>query len=96
MMSFFDIIFSLWTIFIIVILYILYKWSVANNDHFHKKGIPFQRPIPLLGNSAGVLLHKKSIYDAILFSYNEYKGKRYAVFNLLKKKTIGIIIKYPL
>ncbi|KAH8277638.1 hypothetical protein KR018_002528 [Drosophila ironensis] len=34
----------------IVLLVVFYKWSVAKYDVFRKRGVPFEKPKPLLGN----------------------------------------------
>lgn len=45
---------------IIGLLFWLYKWATANNDEFVKRGLPFEKPVPLFGNNFDIILNKKS------------------------------------
>ena len=55
--------------------YLFYRWAVANNDYFEKRGIPYSKPTFLFGNFAKVVFRRKSLFDAFVDLYNEYDAK---------------------
>lgn len=75
-MSFFSILFSQWTLYAGVILYMLYKWSMRPYSFFQEKGIPFKKPWPVFGNFGGMSLRQETLHDMILNNYNEFKNNR--------------------
>lgn len=62
-------------IFIIAI-YLLYKWSTATFDYFEKKGVPYNKPWPLVGSRLGLFLRNSTAVDFIQLIYNEFKDEK--------------------
>lgn len=56
--------------------YLIYKWSISTFDYFEKQGIPFRKPIPLLGTSSNMVTRKKAITDSLTEFYNEFKHEK--------------------
>ncbi|EDW74167.1 uncharacterized protein Dwil_GK21528 [Drosophila willistoni] len=44
---------------------IFYKWATATFDEFEKKGLPYEKPYPLVGNNLSVVLGKSSFQKLI-------------------------------
>lgn len=64
----------LWIVLLLV--YLLYKWSTSNHDYFAKRGVPFEKPLPLVGNCLNMLLQRESIIDSQHRCYNNFKGSK--------------------
>ncbi|XP_053965013.1 probable cytochrome P450 9h1 isoform X1 [Anastrepha ludens] len=67
-----------------LVLFLLYKWSVSKYHILHDRGIPHDKPIPLLGNlGLDVLLGKSSFMKFIINRYQTYKtSKVYGVYSM--------------
>lgn len=62
---------------VIVVLCSLYKWLTRNHDFFLKKGIPYDKPLPLVGNLLGLVLQKEAFVDILQRSYVKHKKSKY-------------------
>lgn len=56
--------------------YAVYKWLTSNDDYFLKKGIPYEKPLPIFGNFLGFMLQKETFIDVIQRSYDKYKKSK--------------------
>lgn len=61
---------------IVVILFIVYKWSISTHDFFEKKGIDFIKPQPLFGNLKDILMKKTDFLTFSKSLYNHYTDKK--------------------
>jgi hypothetical protein len=57
-----------------VLVWLLYKWSTSGFDYFEKLGIPFEKPLPLVGNLLDLVLQKRSSLDIYRSSYEKFKN----------------------
>lgn len=57
-------------------LYLFYKWTVSTFDYFEKQGIPFRKPVPLLGTNSNIITRKKPFTEALTESYNEFRYEK--------------------
>lgn len=46
----------------VLALYLIYKWATSTYDYFEKQGIPFRKPVPLLGTNSKYYHKKNSIH----------------------------------
>lgn len=65
----------LWILVILAII-LIYKWGISTFDYFEKKGIPYNKPIFLVGSRLGMILKQGSIVDFISKIYNEFKNEK--------------------
>ncbi|XP_037032229.1 cytochrome P450 9e2-like [Bradysia coprophila] len=71
---------------VLVLLYLLYKWSTASHDYFRKRGIQFEEPLPLAGNLLNMVLGRESIVDITKRSYYNFEGSKiFGFFNFNQK-----------
>lgn len=56
--------------------YLFYKWTVANNDYFEKRGVAFIKPLFLLGSYSNMFVNKMCLSDVVLKWYNEVKDEK--------------------
>lgn len=68
--------YSPWAILAVAAGYILYTCIMAPYDHFAKRGVVFQKPWPVLGTMGTMILRQESMFDMVVNSYNQFKGKR--------------------
>ena len=61
----------------LTILFALYFYYTSTFDFFEKKGIPFKKPVILLGNLGPRLKGTQSFHEFQLEAYNNFKGNRY-------------------
>lgn len=66
--------------FLIILLVIalsvaIFKWVTKNNDFFAKRGIPYLKPLFLIGSS-GQFLGKKSPQQSIIDHYNQFPDSK--------------------
>lgn len=59
-------------IIVILIAFLIYKWGTKDYDYFKKKGIPFPKPLFLIGNSGGSIMRKYSMPEYFLSLYKEF------------------------
>ena len=56
--------------------YLFYKWATANNDYFKEKGIPFVKPVFLLGSNSNIFFSKMSMPDLVQKWYDTLKEEK--------------------
>jgi hypothetical protein len=59
-----------------VLLCLLYKWATSDFDYFEKLGVPFEKPLPLVGNLLDLVLQKRSSVDIYRSSYEKFKNSK--------------------
>lgn len=59
-----------------IICFLLYKIGTSTYKFFEEKGIPYEKPVPFVGNLAPVLLRRIPIADNVARLYNKYKSHR--------------------
>ncbi|KAH8409757.1 hypothetical protein KR222_004897, partial [Zaprionus bogoriensis] len=64
----------------VVLLLLAYRWSVANYNFFKVRGIPYNKPYPLVGSNAKLLFGKQSNFNLAIDLYNETQSKVYGIF----------------
>lgn len=62
---------------ILTAVFAFYFYYTSTFDFFKKKGIPFMKPVILLGNLGPRLRATKSFHDYQLEIYNTFKGSRF-------------------
>lgn len=60
----------------IAIVYVVYKLLTKNDDFFLKKGIPFDKPLPIFGNFLRFMLQKETLLDVVQRPYDKYKKSK--------------------
>ncbi|KAB0797624.1 hypothetical protein PPYR_08617 [Photinus pyralis] len=78
-------------IFVTVSLF-LYNYAIRNNDHWKKKGVPYVKPTPIIGNFWDVLTFRISIGGLLTKYYNQFKEPYFGMFILDKPH---LIVKGP-
>jgi len=66
----------LFLLIVVVLVWLLYKWLTSNHDHFANIGLPFEKPLPLVGNMLKIALEKESLLVYMQRNYNKYKSSR--------------------
>nr|CAD7406662.1 unnamed protein product [Timema cristinae] len=56
----------------------LYWYFTSTYNFWKKKGVPFLKPKFFWGNSKNTILRKTSLYDHIIFLYNQFPSKKMA------------------
>lgn len=56
--------------------YFFYKWAIANNEYFEKKGIAFMKPVFLMGSNSNMFFNRMSLPEVSLKWYNELKNEK--------------------
>lgn len=64
-------------IFFLTILFGLYFYYTSTFDFFERKGIPYKKPVIILGNLGPRLSGTKSFHEFQLEAYNYFKGSPY-------------------
>ncbi|KAJ6643387.1 putative cytochrome P450 9f2 [Pseudolycoriella hygida] len=77
----------------IAVVYVLYKWLTRNDEFFLKRGIPYEKPLPIVGNLLELVLQRKSFVDVIQRIY--VKNKRSKIFGLFSFTQAGYMITDP-
>jgi cytochrome P450 family 9 len=77
----------LWLTLLLILL--AYKWLTSDHDYFKKINIPFEKPLPLVGNLLKIMLQKESIVEITTKSYYKFKhNKIYGMFNFLQSSFV--------
>ncbi|XP_013101421.1 probable cytochrome P450 9f2 [Stomoxys calcitrans] len=74
----------MWTEFLILVsvaLYLFYRWATAYKDFFRDRGLPYCKPVPMVGNFWEMILRRKSMFDIVIDLYNKSDSKVYGVFD---------------
>lgn len=64
-------------ILILTAVFAFYFYYTSTFDFFKKKGVPFLKPVILLGNLGPRIKATKSFHDYQLEIYNHFKGSRF-------------------
>lgn len=64
---------------LLVFAYLAYKWSVSGYDYFEKKGLPFDKPWPLVGNMFGLVTAKESLVYSMQRRYRKFKQSKWEI-----------------
>lgn len=76
---------------IAVAAYFFYKWVTANNDYFEKRGIPFHKPVFLLGSNSNIIWNKMSFPDIVQKWYYERRPEKFvSAHSALQDLTFGL------
>jgi len=78
---------------VLLFLWLFYKWSVNNLKYFEKIGVPYDKPLPLFGNTLNILMKKESFIDLTRKSYYNFKESR--VFGFFNFKQTNYYITDP-
>lgn len=66
-----------WALLVAAALYLVWRKINAPFTFFADRGVAFKKPMPIFGNFGGMTLQRESIFDLVVNSYREFKGKRY-------------------
>ncbi|EDS40005.1 cytochrome P450 3A19 [Culex quinquefasciatus] len=59
-------------------LYLAYRWSIASYEYFKLRGVPFVKPLPLVGGMFPVLSGTVFIVDCISEGYRRFRASRFS------------------
>jgi len=63
-------------LFVPALAWLLYKWATDNHDYFIKLGVPFEKPLPLIGNLLSMVLQKESLAELMQRNYNKFRSSK--------------------
>lgn len=55
------------------VIYWLYRWSTENFQIFEERGIPYDKPLPVVGNALPLALNKESSLYSMIKLYRRTK-----------------------
>lgn len=61
---------------IAALLFLVYKLLTKKDDYFEKKGIPFMKPMPLVGSRYDLILRNKSMPDVVNSWYKQFRDDK--------------------
>lgn len=61
---------------ILVLAFLIYKWSVAGFDYFDKIGVPYEKPLPIFGNMLDIVIQRRPMIEVTQKSYEMFKNSR--------------------
>jgi hypothetical protein len=61
---------------VIVLLYLFYQWVMQKYEYFEAKGVPFSKPVFLLGSSYNMFFNRLSLPDVTLKWYREMRSEK--------------------
>lgn len=71
---------SLWIILTVtatlIVVYFAWRKIMSPYSYFSERGIAFQKPAPIFGNVARMMLYRESLLEAIVRPYNEFRHKK--------------------
>ncbi|ETN63768.1 cytochrome P450 [Anopheles darlingi] len=77
-----------------VLLYLVYRWSIATYDYFEKRGIPYIKPVPFFGQVLAFFTQEKHAVDVASEGYKMFPDTRISgVFTL---RTPAYLVHDPL
>lgn len=71
-----SLVLSQWALLVAIAIYFVHRKLTASFSFFADRGIAFKKPHPFFGNFGAMTLNRESLFDLIVNSYNEFKGKR--------------------
>ncbi|KAK7863017.1 hypothetical protein R5R35_010766 [Gryllus longicercus] len=69
---------------------LLYWLATWTHDHFRRRGMPYARPLPLVGNLGPLVLGRKSLFDLTLHIYKEFEDQPAFGFYQFMRPTLFI------
>lgn len=63
---------------VLLALYLAYRWSIASYEYFKLRGVPFVKPLPLVGGMFPVLSGTVFIVDCISEGYRQFRASRFS------------------
>lgn len=60
----------------LALLYLLYRWSIATYDYFERRGVPYVKPVPLVGNLWPFLTGRTTGIAAVTEGYWRFQESR--------------------
>uniref|UniRef100_A0A8D8FLC8 Cytochrome P450 9e2 n=2 Tax=Culex pipiens TaxID=7175 RepID=A0A8D8FLC8_CULPI len=63
---------------LLLALYLAYRWSIASYDFFKLRGVPFVKPLPLVGGMFPVLSGAMSVVDCTSEGYRRFRASRFS------------------
>lgn len=66
----------LYLILIIVALLLVYKWGTSTFDYFEKRGIPYNKPLFLVGSRLGLVLRNITMVEAVQKTFYEFPNEK--------------------
>ena len=61
---------------VVAAIYLIYKWGTKHYNYFKDRGIPYIKPVFLIGSNINVFTKKLSLSDLIVKWYNEYYDEK--------------------
>ncbi|KAJ6648791.1 Cytochrome P450 9e2 [Pseudolycoriella hygida] len=61
---------------LVFVVWLLYKWTTSDHDHFAKQGVPNLEPVPVFGNALRSTFGRESVVDLFTRSYNKFKQSK--------------------
>ena len=61
---------------VVVLIYLIYKWLTKDMDYFEKKGVKFDKAIPIFGSTNSMFRQRRSFPDACNSWYNAFPGEK--------------------
>ncbi|CAD7083916.1 unnamed protein product [Hermetia illucens] len=77
----------------IIACYGLYRWAVAKHDHFLKRGIDHDKPLPFFGTFKNLYLRADSHFGVVMKQYEKYKHKSY--FGIYEHRNPILVVSDP-
>ena len=56
--------------------FMFYKWATQNNRYFARRGVKFQKPHFLLGNTAGFFFKRYDYHEFLTRIYNAFPNEK--------------------
>lgn len=60
----------------IALIYLIYKWGTKHYNYFKDQGIPYIKPVFLIGSNTNVITKKYALPDLINKWYNDYYDEK--------------------
>nr|ARO50431.1 cytochrome P450 [Chironomus tentans] len=64
---------------LLILSYFAYKWITRNNDYFEGKGIPYAKPMFLMGSN-NIFTNKRSLPECVINWHNQFKNDKVSGF----------------
>jgi hypothetical protein len=64
----------MWLVLVVIVvaLYALSKYLTPSGEYFEKRGIPYAKPMFLVGSRSDIIWRNRSLPESILNLYNEF------------------------
>lgn len=81
-----------WTLLIAIAVFFLYKWGTSTFSYFDERGVPFIKPVAIIGNGFSTLSGREHAVEFILRMYKTFKDKRYKSQNLFLERDVTYLL----